>query len=99
MTVPEMIRIFFTTTLLKTGAHDRVGVRAAFFPVFGETLLILNLPCQHVFVRSRTDSVRHKPRAKIRTDRNRPAGNGESRIRKPARLNSVRVRYPKFKIP
>jgi len=57
-----MIRIFFTTTLLKTGAHDRVGVRAAFSPVFGETLLILNLPCQHVFVRSKTDSVRRKPR-------------------------------------
>src|SRR5258705_13136437 len=53
-----MIRIFFTSTLLKAGTHCRVGVRAAFFPVFSGTLLILNPPCQHVFVRSRTDSVR-----------------------------------------
>src|SRR6266852_2137146 len=53
-----MIRIFFTTTLLKAGTHSRVGVRAAFFPFFSETLLILNPPCQHVFVGSRTDSVR-----------------------------------------
>src|SRR6266852_3347500 len=53
-----MIRIFFTTTLLKAGTHSRVGVRAAFFPVFSETLLILNPPCQHVFVGSRTDSAR-----------------------------------------
>jgi biopolymer transport protein TolR len=27
----------------------RTGVRAAFFPFLSETLLILNLPCQHVF--------------------------------------------------
>src|SRR3979409_207941 len=53
-----MIRIFFMSTLLKAGAHYRLGVRAAFFPVFSGTLLILNPPCQHVFVRSRTDSVR-----------------------------------------
>jgi hypothetical protein len=53
-----MIRIFFTSTLLKAGTHYRAGVRAAFFPVFSETLLILNLPCQHVFLRSRTDSAR-----------------------------------------
>ena len=58
MTVPEIIRIFFTSTLLKAGTHCCVGVRAAFFPIFSETLLILNPPCQHVFVRSRTDSVR-----------------------------------------
>src|SRR5579863_8252644 len=64
MSVPEMIRIFFTSTLLKAGTHDRAGVRAAFFPVFGETLLILNLPCQLVFVRSGTDSGRRKPCAK-----------------------------------
>src|SRR6266852_5372986 len=53
-----MIRIFFTTTLLKAGTDYRVGVGAAFFPFFSETLLILNPPCQHVFVGSRTDSVR-----------------------------------------
>jgi hypothetical protein len=47
-----MKRIFFTSTLLKAGTHYGVGVRAAFFPVFSETLLILNPPCQHVFVRS-----------------------------------------------
>src|SRR5258708_36965302 len=64
MSVPEMIRIFFTSTLLKAGMHDRRGVRAAAFPFLGETLLILNLLCQHVFVRSRPDSVNHKPRAK-----------------------------------
>src|ERR1700676_4218684 len=38
------------------------NVRAAFFPVFSETLLILDLPCQHVFVQSRTDFVRQEPR-------------------------------------
>src|SRR5579863_3451018 len=64
MSVPEMIRIFFTSTLLKAGTRDRAGVRAAFFPVFRETLLILNLPCQLVFVRSGTDSGRRKPCAK-----------------------------------
>src|SRR3979409_322011 len=53
-----MMRIFFMSTRLKAGAHYRLGVRAAFFPVFSGTLLILNPPCQHVFVRSRTDSVR-----------------------------------------
>src|SRR5258708_33283364 len=53
-----MKRIFFTSTLLKAGTHYRAGVRAAFFPVLSETLLILNPPCQHVFVGSRTDSVR-----------------------------------------
>src|SRR6266853_1604179 len=53
-----MIRIFFTSTLLKAGTHYRAGVRAAFFPVFSETLLILNPTCQHVFLRSRTDSLR-----------------------------------------
>src|SRR6266851_7119537 len=58
MTVPEMIKFCFTSTLLKAGTHYRVGVQAAFFPVFSETLLILNLPCQHVFVGTRTDSVR-----------------------------------------
>jgi hypothetical protein len=29
-----------------------------------------------------------------RTDRNRPAGKGESRIRKPAPLKNTRVRHP-----
>src|ERR1700730_7209561 len=53
-----MMRIFFTSTLLKAGTHYRAGVRTAFFPVFSETLLMLNPPCQHVFLRSRTDSVR-----------------------------------------
>src|SRR5882672_4702983 len=58
-----MMRIFFMSTLLKAGAHYRLSVRAAFFPVFSETLLILNPPCQHVFVRSRTNSVRQSPLA------------------------------------
>jgi hypothetical protein len=45
-----------------SGLTNRVGVRAASFPVFGETLLILNLPRQHVFVRIRTDN--HFPSAR-----------------------------------
>ena len=35
-----------------------------------------------------------RPAREERTDRNQPAGNGESRIGKPAPLNAARVRHP-----
>jgi hypothetical protein len=38
----------------------------------------------------------HAPR-QARSDRNRPSGKEESRIRKPAPLNTTRLRQPKFK--
>ena len=39
-------------------------------------------------------SVRNAPNAKTGTDRNRPAGKGESRIRKTAPLKATRMRHP-----